>query len=407
MHTDQNPNTEKDGVELSVVMPCLNEHRTLGTCIEKALLCMKEHGIEGEVIVADNGSDDGSIEIAQDKGARVVNVAIRGYGAALFEGIASARGRFVIMGDADDTYDFSSLKPFVEKLREGYDLVVGNRFKGGIEAGAMPPTHRYFGNPLLSALGRFLFRCPQVGDFYCGLRGFRKEAVDKISVQSTGMEFALEMIVKAGIHGLSIAEVPTTLSRDVKDRVPHLRTYRDGWRSLRFFLTMSPHWLFSLPGAALAIVGALASLLLFFGELSIGGITFDYHTLIFTSGAAVIGYQGVLLGSFCKLIQTEVGLHPIYTKLAFLRRRSVLERGLAVAAVLAGSGLAIALTAVWHWYQKDFGNLRPDSTIRLTVASVFLLILASQTFFAAFFLGTINLLAERRQRFKQSSSAPG
>jgi len=406
MQTDPTPNTDQDGIELSVVMPCLNEHRTLGTCIEKAMCCMREHGINGEVIVADNGSDDGSIEIARSKGARVVNVSIRGYGAALFDGIASARGKFVIMGDADDTYDFSALQPFVEKLREGYDLVVGNRFKGGIDNGAMPPAHRYFGNPLLSALGRFLFRCPQVGDFYCGLRGFRKEAVDRISVQSTGMEFALEMIVKAGIHGLSIAEVPTTLSCDVKDRVPHLRTYRDGWRSLRFFLTMSPHWLFSLPGAALAAGGALVSLLLFFGGFTIGGVSFDYHTLIFTSAAVVIGYQGVLLGCFCKLIQTEVGLHPIYTKLAFLRRRSVLERGLLLAGVLACTGLAIAILAVWLWYQKDFGELRPGTAIRLTIASVFLVILASQTFFAAFFLGTINLLAERRKRFKQRSTDP-
>lgn len=400
MQTENPSNSHPDGeIELTVVMPCLNEHRTLGICIDKALTCMKENGINGEVVVADNGSSDGSIEIAKEKGARVVHVPIRGYGAALFDGIESAKGRFVIMGDADDTYDFSALLPFVLKLREGYELVVGNRFKGGIEDGAMPPSHRYFGNPMLSAAGRILFRCPQVGDFYCGLRGFRKEAVQKLRIQSTGMEFALEMIVKSGINGLEIAEVPTTLSKDVKDRVPHLRTYRDGWRSLRFFLTMSPHWIFSLPGASLAMAGALFSMLLFFGSVTVGSITFDYHTLIYTAGAAIIGYQGVLLGCFSKLIQTEAGLHPIHTKLAFLRERSNLERGLALSATVAAIGLLTGAVAFWKWYQQDFGVLEPDRIIRLTVASVTMLVLASQTFLAAFFLSLINMLSERRERF--------
>ena len=222
--------------ELSILMPCLNEARTLGACISKAQNFLKKNGVSGEVIVADNGSTDGSIEIAAELNARVVNVPVRGYGAALAAGIEAAKGKYVIMGDSDESYDFSALTPFIDKLRQGYDLVMGNRFSGGIAPGAMPPMHRYFGNPLLTALGRLFFSCKESGDFYCGLRGFRKDAVQRLTLQSQGMEFALEMIIKAEMHGLRITEVPTTLSRDGRDRAPHLRRYRDGWRSLRFYL---------------------------------------------------------------------------------------------------------------------------------------------------------------------------
>ena len=229
-------------------MPCLNEARTLPGCINKAQLFLKEHGVPGEVIVADNGSTDGSVELAESLGARVVKVPVRGYGAALSAGTEAAAGKYVIMGDSDESYDFSALAPFVAKLREGYDLVMGNRYRGGISPGAMPPMHRYFGNPLLTALGRLFFSCRSCGDFYCGLRGFRKEAIETLALQSRGMEFALEMVIKSQMHGLRITEVPTTLSPDGRDRAPHLRRYRDGWRSLRFYLLMSPRWFFGYPG---------------------------------------------------------------------------------------------------------------------------------------------------------------
>jgi len=393
------PNQTTPSPEFSIVMPCLNESKTLGRCIDKALASFEELGIEGEVIVADNGSTDGSIEIARSRGVRVVPVTVRGYGAALSTGIAAARGTFVIMGDADDTYDFSNLRPFVESLRAGYDLVQGNRFKGGIEPGAMPPAHRYFGNPLLSALGRRLFRCPEIGDFYCGLRGFRKEAIDRLQIQSSGMEFALEMIVKAGMRGLKIKEVPTTLSKDAKDRVPHLRTYRDGWRSLRFFLTMSPHWVFTLPGLVFLLAGLVGCVVLFPGPVRLGDITLDYHTLIYASAAVVIGYQGLLLGTFAKLMAAETGLHPHLTRLGFLRERAVMERLLGLAALLLVIGCALGVASFLRWASFDFGNLGRTVTVRLVVGSSLGLVLGIQTLMAAFFYATLNMLVERHRRF--------
>src|SRR6266566_2125649 len=296
--------------ELSIVMPCLNEGRTLGACIRKAQLFLKEHGIAGEVIVADNGSTDGSIEIAQDLKARVVIMSSPGYGAALVAGIEAAKGKYVIMGDSDESYDFSALLPFVEKLRAGYDLVMGNRFKGHIAPGAMPLTHRYFGNPFLTAVGRLFFSCKECGDFYCGLRGFRKEAVRQLKLQSRGMEFALEMVVKARMHDLRITEVPITLSPDGRGRPSHLRWYKDGWRSLRFYLLMSPQWFFGIPGLTLFVCGMIISSLLLPGPLYVMSITFDYHTLMYSTSAIVLGYQLILLFIFAKLMATESGLHP-------------------------------------------------------------------------------------------------
>jgi glycosyltransferase involved in cell wall biosynthesis len=390
-------------IELSVVIPCLNEAKTLGICIEKALRSFQELEIEGEVVVADNGSTDGSIAIAQEKGARVVHVSTRGYGAALAEGIQFARGKYVIMGDADDTYDFSRLEPFVRELRNGYELVQGNRFKGGIESGAMPFSHRYFGNPMLSALGRILFRCKAVGDFYCGLRGFNKKAIEKLDIQSTGMEFALEMIVKAGMHHLKLCEVPTTLSLDAKGRVPHLRTFRDGWRSLRFFLTMSPHWVFTYPGFASLLVGLPLFVLLFSGPLKIGEVVLDFHTLLYASAAIIIGYQGVLMGFTGKLVAAETGLHPNITRLSFLRRRSVMENMLIAAFVLFALGFLLMGLSIYQWAFLGFGELTKGVVIRVVIGSVLSLILGSQTFLAAFFFGTINMLVERTRFLKEKA----
>src|SRR5580658_9965343 len=286
-------------VELSVVMPCLNESRTLGVCVKKALDTIERLGIRGEVIVADNGSTDGSQSLAEGLGARVVPIAARGYGSALRGGISAARGKFVIMGDSDDSYDFTQLGDFVSKLSEGYDLVMGNRFQGGIRPDAMPFLHHYLGNPFLSWLGRVFFGCP-VGDFQCGLRGFRKDAIDKLELQTTGMEFSTEMVVKATLFDLRIAEIPTILSPDGRDRPPHLRTWRDGWRYLRFLLLYSPRWLFLYPGIALFLVGIAVTLWLLPSPRTIGATVFDYHTLLFGAMSILIGFQSINFAVFTK-----------------------------------------------------------------------------------------------------------
>src|SRR5437867_1392062 len=389
--------------ELSIVMPCLNEGRTLAACIRKAQLFLKEHGIAGEVIVADNGSIDGSIEIAQNLKARVVTMSTPGYGAALAAGIEAARGKYVIMGDSDESYDFSALSLFVEKLRADYDLVMGNRFKGHIATDAMPHTHRYFGNPFLTAIGRLFFSCTECGDFYCGLRGFRKDKVRALRLQSQGMEFALEMVVKAQMHGLRITEVPITLSPYGRGRPPHLRWNRDGWRSLRFYLLMSPRWFFAIPGLTLLVCGVIVSIVLLPGPISLMSITFDYHTLMYSTSAIVLGYQSVLLFIFAKLMAIESGLHPATTKSWFLEQRRTLERCIVIAITLAAVGVVFGIIATRQWSLVRFGNLRPAVTIRLVICSVLFLLLSGQTFMAGFFFGFMNLVAERRALRASSS----
>jgi glycosyltransferase involved in cell wall biosynthesis len=366
--------------------------------VGKAQAFLREHDIAGEIIVADNGSTDGSIELAERLSARVVRVPVRGYGAALAAGIDAANGRFVIMGDSDDSYDFSALMPFVEKLREGYDLVMGNRFRGGIAPGAMPLAHRYFGNPLLSAVGRTFYNSRTCGDFYCGLRGFRKEAVQRLNLQSLGMEFALEMLIKAGMNGLKITEVPTTLSPDGRDRAPHLRSYRDGWRSLRLYLLMSPRWFFGIPGAVLLVLGVAASLWLAPGPRIALGVTFDYHTLIYAIAAIVLGYQSLLFAAFAKLMAVETGLHPPVTKLWFLEERSMFERLIVAGVVLGLIGVGLGAFATWDWSETGFGDLDASRTIRPVIFSILFLVLGGQTALAGCFLGIINLLATRRSQ---------
>src|SRR6266446_10361165 len=384
--------------ELSIVMPCLNEGRTLAACIRKAELFLKEHGIAGEVIVADNGSTDGSIEIAQNLKARVVIMSAPGYGAALAAGIEAAKGKYVIMGDSDESYDFSALLPFVEKLRAGYDLVMGNRFKGHIAPGAMPLTHRYFGNPFLTAIGRLFFSCKECGDFYCGLRGFRKEAVRELKLQSHGMEFALEMIVKARMHGLRITEVPITLSPDRRGRVPHLRWYRDGWRSLRFYLLMSPQWFFAIPGLILLVGGLIVSTILLPGPVSVMSITFDYHTLMYSTSAVILGYQSILLFIFAELMAVETGLHPLGSRFGFLQQRRTLERCMVIGVTLIIVGVVLGIIAARQWSLVGFGSLRPALTIRFVICSVLFLLLGGQTLLAGFYFGLMNLVAERRMQ---------
>jgi len=382
--------------ELSIVMPCLNEGRTLAACIRKAQFFLKEHGVSGEVIIADNGSIDGSVEIAKSMNARVVTMSTRGYGAALAAGIDAAEGKYVIIGDSDESYDFSALSPFVEKLRVCYDLVVGNRFRGRIVPGAMPVMHRYFGNPFLTAIGRLFFSCKECGDFYCGLRGFQKEAVRALQLQSRGMEFALEMIVKARMHDLRITEVPITLSPHGRDRAPHLRWYRDGWRSLRFYLLMSPRWFFGIPGVILLVVGMIISSLLLPGPLYVMSITFDYHTLMYSTSAIVLGYQSILLYIFAELMAVETGLHPPNSRFRLLRERRTLEQCIVIALALILVGVVLGIIAARQWSLVGFGNLRPALTIRFVICSVLFLLLGGQTLLAGFYFGLINLIGERK-----------
>jgi glycosyltransferase involved in cell wall biosynthesis len=383
-----------DSPELSIVMPCLNEAETLATCIGKARGFLERHGIDGEVIVADNGSSDGSREIAARAGARMVPVAERGYGAALLGGIAAARGRYVIMGDADDSYDFANLMPFVEKLREGYDLVMGNRFRGGIEPGAMPPLHRYLGNPVLSGIGRLLFGSA-CGDFHCGLRGFSKQAIDGLVLQTTGMEFASEMVVKATLLGLRICEVPTTLSPDGRSRPPHLRSWRDGWRHLRFLLLFSPRWLFLYPGAALMITGMLGMLWILPGTRRIGSIGLDVNTLLYTAAAVFIGFQSVVFAVFTKIYAVNEGLLPEDPRLNRVFRYVNLETGLFVGIALVLVGLAGSLWAISDWGARSFGELNPQQTLRLVVPAVLALTLGFQIVLSSFFLSVLGLNRRR------------
>jgi hypothetical protein len=376
--------------ELSIVMPCLNEARTLGVCVGKAMRFLKDYGIRGEVIIADNGSTDGSQALAQGLGARVVPVAEKGYGAALAGGIAAARGQYIIMGDSDDSYDFTDLSPIVEKLREGYDLVMGNRFRGGIDPGAMPPLHRYFGNPGLTAIGRVFFRSG-CGDFYCGQRGFSREAVQKMDLRATGMEFALEMIVKATMMGMRVAEVPVRLAKDGRDRRPHLRSWRDGWRSLRFFLLYSPRWLFLYPGMALMLVGAAAGAWLMPGARQIGGVTLDVHTLLYCAGAIIVGFQLVVFSVFAKTIAVATGLHPRSQKLDRVLARAPLEAGLAAGFGLALAGLVASVYATFQWADEGFGNLDPFRVMRIGIPAVLLIVIGLQTAFSSFILSLLQI----------------
>jgi glycosyltransferase involved in cell wall biosynthesis len=385
--------TEADSVEVSVVMPCLNEADTLAACITKAKNALQEHRIDGEVVVADNGSIDGSPAIAASLGARVVHVAAKGYGHALMGGIASARGKFIIMGDADDSYDFAELPKFVTKLREGADLVQGCRLPTGggtVLPGAMPFLHRWGGNPLFSALARRWFRAP-VHDVYCGLRGFRKEAYQRLDQRCTGMEFATEMIIKSCLYGLKMAEVPITLHPDGrKAHAPHLRTFRDGWRTLRFFLMYSPRWLFVIPGALLVFLGLLGYALAMPGVM-LNGMTFDAHTLLFATLAILCGYQSILFAIFTKTFAITEGLMPEDRRLSRVFEVVTLERGLLVAAVALLLGVGLLLAAVGQWRSVDFGHLDYARTMRWVIPGALLTALGFQTILSSFFVSILGM----------------
>ena len=379
-----------DPPEVSVVMPCLNEAETVAVCIQKARACLADNGVSGEIIVADNGSTDGSQAIAEAEGARVVPVVTKGYGSALMGGISAARGRFVIMGDADDSYDFSALMSFIEQLRDGSDLVMGNRFKGGIAPGAMPPLHRYIGNPLLSGLGRLFFRCP-VGDFHCGLRGFSRAAYDRMKLQTTGMEFAGEMVVKSTLLGLRIAEVPTTLSPDGRSRPPHLRSWRDGWRNLRFMLLFSPRWLFLYPGLLLMLLGLGVGGWLLPETRQLGQAKLDVHTLAYSALAVLLGFQSVLFALYTRSFAHSRGLLLGSPGLNKPYRWLTLEAGLMLGGILILLGLGGSVSATLGWSETDFGELNPSVVLRQVIPSILALALGAQIVLGSFFLSVLGL----------------
>ena len=376
------PASEKALLEVSIVMPCLNEAETLRICIQKAKSYLTQHNISGEIVVADNGSTDGSIEIAKEMNARVIRVKAKGYGSALMSGITAARGKYVIMGDSDDSYDFTNLTPFIEKLREGYELVMGNRFKGGIKPGAMPPLHKYLGNPVLTAIGRLFFSSP-CGDFHCGLRGFNRDAIAKLNLRTTGMEFASEMVVKATLHKLRITEVPTTLSPDGRSRPPHLRSWRDGWRHLRFLLLYSPRWLFLYPGMLVIFLGLIST----FWFLP----TSRVHTLLYSSAAIIIGFQTVTFAVFTKAFAITEGLLPEDPRLKRLFRYINLEIGLIVGTALWLIGMVGSIYAFNTWKANLFGELYPANTMRIVIPSVTCIALGFQVIFSSFFLSVLGL----------------
>jgi glycosyltransferase involved in cell wall biosynthesis len=389
---EQHAAVAKDGnsVDLSVILPCLNEAATLERCITKARRAIDSIGIAGEVIVADNGSTDGSQAIAERAGARVVRIAEKGYGAALLGGIAAARGKWLIMGDSDDSYDFAHIPRFVEMLQSGYELVMGNRFAGGIQPGAMPWLHKYLGNPVLSGIGRLFFRSP-CRDFHCGLRGFSKAAIERLELQTTGMEFASEMVVKATLFGLRIAEVPTTLSPDGRDRPPHLRSWRDGWRHLRFLLMYSPRWLFLYPGLATMAIGLAVVVWLIPGPRTIRNVTFDIHSLLYASVAILMGFQAVVFSVLSRVFAMTAGLAPWTPKVRRLFQKVTLETGLLIGAALVIAGLTALASVFLVWARGSFGALDVQHTLRMAIPGATAAALGIQVTMSSFLLSTMGL----------------
>jgi glycosyltransferase involved in cell wall biosynthesis len=391
--------------ELTILMPCLNEAETIETCIRKAQGYLSRSGISGEVVIADNGSTDGSQAMAEALGARVVDVPVKGYGAALGAGIAAARGRYIIMGDSDDSYDFSRLDAFVEHLRGGADLVMGNRFKGGIAPSAMPPLHRYLGNPVLSTIGRVFFRAP-VGDFHCGLRGFSRQAILGLRLNTPGMEFASEMVIKATLMGLRVTEVPTTLSPDGRSRPPHLRSWRDGWLHLKLLLTFAPNWLFYYPGMALLAVGTAVFLALLGGPIAIAGVTFDIASLILASALVLIGFQLVCFYALARLHTVNAGLMPASPRFKRMAAEISVDRACQVGGILLLSGIAATVGAVVVWSQAGWGDLNPSVIARPAAFAVVTAALGVQAIMSGFLWGLIGQRIEEPQMSAAEANRP-
>jgi Glycosyl transferase family 2 len=382
--------TETTGIELSVVMPCLNEAETLAICICKARRCIEELGISAEIVIADNGSVDGSQAIAWAEGARVVNVERRGYGAALRSGIGAARGSFVIMADADDSYALDDLGPFVEALRAGADLVMGNRFRGGIESGAMPVIHRYLGNPVLSFLGRLFFGI-SIGDFHCGMRGFSRERILELSLRTSGMEFASEMVVRSALAQFKIVEVPTTLAPAGRSRPPHLRTWRDGWRHLRFLLAFSPRWLLLYPGSALLAIGSIALIWLLAGPQRVGDVAFDVHTMLAATTAVVVGVNAIALAVIVHAQATHARLLPVDRRLEMRLGEMAVHRGVGVGVAAVAAGVGCFAYALLRWGATGFGELDAVVTMRIPILGIALITVGVQCVLTSIVVGLTRL----------------
>lgn len=376
-------------MELTILMPCLNESKTLAICINKAKAFLKDNNVDGEVLIADNGSTDGSQEIAKSLGARVVDITEKGYGAALIGGCNAALGKYVIMGDSDDSYDLLNLMPFLSKLREGYDLVMGNRFKGGIEKGAMPPLHKYLGNPVLSTIGRILYRS-DIRDFHCGLRGYNRESILKLNLHTTGMEYASEMVVQATLNKLKITEVPTTLKKDGRDRPPHLRSWSDGWRHLSFLLMHSPQWLFLYPGLLLFVLGFIFSVILVFCPIRIGDTVFDINTLLYSAISTILGFQFILFFVLTKKYAAKTKFIPVKENDSKLIDFTM-NKGVFLGFILLLLGIIGAVVSVVIWSNTGYGDLSPDKMFRLTIPVLIFVVCGLQMMFSSFFLGILEI----------------
>ena len=377
-------------VELSIVMPCLNEAETLATCISKAQQFLDLNNINGEIIIADNGSVDESLTIAKKHKVNIIHINDKGYGNALKAGINASKGIYIIMGDADDSYDFSKLDSFLEKLRSGFDLVLGNRFKGGIEKDAMPFLHKYLGNPLLSFIGRLFFKI-KIGDFHCGLRGFSKEAYQKMNLKTTGMEFASEMIVKSKLKNLKITEVPTTLSKDGRSRPPHLKTWSDGWRHLRFLMLYAPNWLFLYPGILFVFFGFILSVLLIINPLVFESFTLDIHTLLYCTTLIIVGIQFIIFYGLTKVFAVESGLLPKSNRYQTIFKYISLERGLILGVSILLLGFYLSYRGIILWKNLDYGNLNPSETLRIVIPAIALIQLGVQGILFSFFFSILGL----------------
>lgn len=378
-------------IELTILMPCLNEAESLEICIKKAQLFLAEYHMDeqGEVLIADNGSTDGSQDIARKCGCRVIDVDEKGYGSALNAGCQAAYGKYVIMGDSDDSYDFTNLMPFLEKLREGYDLVMGNRFEGGIEKGAMPASHRYLGNPVLSFVGRLFYRS-KIKDFHCGLRGYNRESILALKLKTTGMEYASEMVVMAELNHLKITEVPTTLKKDARSHAPHLRSFSDGWRHLKFLFMYSPNWLFLYPGIILVIVGLLGSILLIAGQQNVGGVVFSINTLLYMCFFIIIGVNIIFLSMFTKKYAATTHFIPDNKSWKALEQLTV-DKGVLIGAIMVVVGIVLTILALSVWSSAGFGPLVPESMMRLIIPSATLIEVGLQFIFCSFFLGILDI----------------
>jgi len=387
-------------IQLTLLMPCLNEAETLARCIEKAKLGLQRAGVPGEILIADNGSTDGSQAIAEKAGARVVSVKAKGYGSALIGGVRAAAGDWILMGDADDSYDFSDIAGFVEKFQAGDELIMGCRLPvggGTIASGAMPWKNRWIGNPVLSFIGRLFYKCP-AHDFHAGMRGFTKAAFEKMDLQTTGMEFASEMVIKSTLKGLRISEVPITLHKDGRSRPPHLKPWRDGWRHLRFMLLFSPRWLFLVPGLVLSALGFISAAALSLHDVQLGGVILNVGTLMVACMTVIVGFQLVAFAFFTKVFAIAEGLLPDDPALARVFKRFTLEKGLVIGLLVLLGGLVLLARSVWIWQQAHYGMLPSmEENLRRLIPATTLVVLGIQTIFSSFFMSALGLKTATRK----------